>query len=135
MAETEKRTGEDGRVQVPGGTVYVTQWEATVKKTTQESTDTSNFDAVTSRCWKAQLAVDYQAEGTMEGFYPFTGAAAKITDALFAKAAQQVTLYFDRNTPYGAGKFDFEDVKVTAPRDGVIKFSCGFKSNGVFTLS
>lgn len=126
------RTGKDGRV-AAGGTVYITNWKAKLKKNTADSTDTSAFDG--ERAWRTQLAVDYSVEGSIEGYYDFAGSGAVITANLYSNNPLSVTLSFDRNTNFGSGNFDFTDVEIGVPRDNIITFTATIVSNGPFALA
>lgn len=132
MASTRK-TGKSGYVVVAGTTVNITSWDLKGTKTMADATDTGDYDAAVGLTAKTQLPVDYQWEGTVEGYYDFSGKSAAVAAAFFAAPAVTCTFNFDSSTPFGSGSFDVTDFNPKSPRDGVIPCSFTVKSNGAFT--
>jgi len=134
MASTRK-TGKAGSVIVAGTTVNITSWDLKGTKTMADATDTGDYDAVVGLTAKTQLPVDYQWEGTVEGYYDFSGKSAAVAAAFFAAPTVACNFKFDSSTSFGTGQFDVTDFNPKSPREGTIPCSFTVKSNGAFAMT
>ena len=133
MAATQSRTGRYGSATVNGAVCNITKWTAKPRKEFADSTDSGNYDAVTSQVWTSQAPGVTGLDGTIEGYYDFGGSTdTNFTQLFLTDGPYATVLKFSPTTNFATFQADYSDVEysVMVPGATMITFTANYKSNG-----
>jgi hypothetical protein len=136
MAATQSATGRYGRGQVNNVEIGITKWTGKMRKEFADSTDSNDYDSVTTQVWTSQDPGVVGCDGTLEGYYDMSGTTdANFTQKFKTDGPYPISLYLTRTLLWGSWNVDFSDVEfsVSVPGSTMIAFVANFKSNGVPT--
>lgn len=130
-----EKAGSSGTMTLAGTSIGITEWTFKSIDELADSTDSTNYDAVSGRTYRAQVHGNVGAEGSIKGNFDFNATSAAVIQKLKAGAAIAAVFSLDRTTTYASCNVDLSDIEVgvTVPGAKTIEYSANWKSNGVIT--
>ncbi len=137
ITQTTSMTGRFGNAKVNGVAIGITGWNCTVRKEFADSTDSNNYDPVTSQTWTSQQPGVVGVDAMVKGNFDQSG----IVDANFIQKFKTdgpyaMGLYLTQTLQFASGNWDFSDVQTTVevPGSTMVTFTANAKSNGIVVL-